>query len=63
MPALFCPHCGYAPLLIGPGPLTPENADRIKISCPGCAWPFEREEIARIVARHGKPAERGKENR
>lgn len=53
-PSLFCPHCGYAPLLIRGGPLTPENLDRISVVCPGCAWPFGREEIAGMVERRSR---------
>lgn len=57
MPDLFCPHCGYAPLIILGGPLEPGNLERIRIECPDCAWPFDREEIERIVQRYGRVRE------
>lgn len=60
---LFCPHCGYAPLIVSGGPLTQANLDRIRIHCPGCAWPFDREEIARIVERQRRRSARPKEER
>ena len=54
MADVICPRCGYAPLIIRGGPLTQENIERIKVFCPDCAWPFDRQDIERIVKTHGK---------
>ena len=54
MADVICPRCGYAPLIIRGGPLTQENIERIKVFCPDCSWPFDRQDIERIVKTHGK---------
>jgi hypothetical protein len=55
MAQVICPRCGYAPLIIRGGPLTQENIDRIRVFCFDCAWPFDRQDIERILKTHGKP--------
>ena len=44
-----CPRCGHAPLIVRGGPLTQENIDRIRVFCRDCAWPFDRQDVERIV--------------
>lgn len=54
MPDVICPHCGYAPLIVRGGPLTRENLDRVRIFCPDCAWPFDRDDVERLLKAYDK---------
>jgi rubredoxin len=52
MPAMFCPNCGYVPLIVR-GDFRPGNAAGVQVTCPDCAWPFSVKDIERLIERYG----------